>query len=128
MIQATLTNQAGNTTLTYTLMEMPIVTDYGDKYEKQTALDGSLYVDYAYTKRKFTLNFGFLSNSERQALRNLITSEHWGNRLPITFTLTNTEATTTTLATASVFVEMSDWKLASKCLRADSVKLTMTEV
>lgn len=127
MLTATLAH--GGTTLSYTLMEMPLTTEYGDKYEKQTALDGTSYVDYSYTKRKWSLNFGFLSNADRQALRNLIVATHWTAREWMTFTLTNTEGgATTTLATANVFVEMKDWKLASKCLRADDVKLTLTEV
>ncbi len=127
MITASLTYSG--TTISHTLMEMPITMDYGDNYERQQALDGSSYVDYSFTKRKWTLNFGFLSNTERAALRTMIYNAHFTNRSWITFTLTNTEGgTTTTLETATVFVEMKDWKLASKCLRADNVKLTLTEV
>lgn len=127
MITAKLADQDSVTTLSYTLMEMPIVTDYGDKFEKQVALDGSLYVDYAYTKRKFELKFGFLSNAERQSLRNLIIAEHWNARRPIVFELIDSETPLVPLASAQVFVEMGDWNLASKCLRADDVELTMTE-
>lgn len=128
MITATLSH--GSTTLSYTLMEMPIITDYGDSYERQQSLDGSSYVDYAFTKRSWKVNFGFLSNSDRQALRDLIYGAHFTNKGWIAFALTNTDnaGVQTTLASASVFVEMKDWRLASKCLRADDIKLTLTEV
>lgn len=127
MITASLTH--GGTTLSYTLMQMPIITNYGDNYERQQALDGSSYVDYSFTKRSWQVDFGFLSNADRQALRDLIYSAHFTNKGWITFSLTNTEnGVQTTMATASVFVEMKDWRLASKCLRADNIKLTLTEV
>lgn len=115
-------------TMTFNLLEVPIVDKDIEGAVDNTTLDGNVFTDYLYLKKQWTQKWSIMSESDYTKLRGFYTRQ-FATATPATYTLFYVEngVTTTLVPTTYVRINLSDGGVIDTCGDRRDVQLIMRE-
>ncbi len=115
-------------TITFNLLEVPIVDKDIEGAVDNVTLDGNQYTDYLYLKKQYIQKWSIMSESDYTKLRGFYTRQ-FATATPATYTLFYVEngVTTTLVPITHVRINLSDGGVINACGCRKDVQLTMRE-
>lgn len=124
--QMTLTDSSD--TMTFSLLEVPIVDKDVEGAVDNTTLDGNVFTDYLYLKKQWTQKWAIMNGTDYTRLRGFYTRQ-FTTATPATYTLFYVEngVMTTLVPTTYVRINLSDGGVINACGVRRDVQLIMRE-
>lgn len=121
-----LTLNDNSDTMSFDVLEIPITDDDIEGASDNTTLDGNVYTDFLYLKKKWKQSFKQMDNTTYQRLRGFYTRQFSTGVYP-ELSMTNLATNTTLVSSQAVRMTLKDGGVINECGCRRNVQIELRE-